>query len=166
MGLLGADEDADAMLRVGIKITHGFANPVYHEAVRRQRAQRFFPSRIVGNLDTKTGGRQIKAVLFQGQLAWRLRSGQAESAKQQHNGWKQAQGPEAMDPNEMPMARCDRPDVRCWRCEFPCYALPCFARVQMPRTVCQDCVDVPRAYLDRFRDQQSEWSRHMVARGE
>ena len=51
IGLLGADEDADAMLRFGIKITQGFASPVYDEAVRRQRAQRFLPSRIVGDLD-------------------------------------------------------------------------------------------------------------------
>jgi len=42
------------------------------EAMRRQRAQRFLPSRIVGNLDMKTGGRQIKAGLVRGWLAWRL----------------------------------------------------------------------------------------------
>src|ERR1700759_5740584 len=47
IGLLGADEDADAWLWFGIKITHGFADPVYHEAVHRLRAYRGGPSRIV-----------------------------------------------------------------------------------------------------------------------
>jgi hypothetical protein len=58
--LLGADEDADAMLRLGVKIAQGFADPVYYEAVRGQRMQRFLASGIVGDLNTKTGGEQIK----------------------------------------------------------------------------------------------------------
>jgi hypothetical protein len=48
--------------------------------------QRFLPSGIVGDLNTKTGGRQIKTVLFQGRPAWRLDSGHNGGAKQQHDG--------------------------------------------------------------------------------
>jgi hypothetical protein len=66
IGLLGTDEDTDAMLRFGIRITQAVANPICHEAVGRQRTQCFLPRRIVGKLDAKTGGRQIKTVLFQG----------------------------------------------------------------------------------------------------
>ena len=56
IGLLGTDKNTDAMLRFGVRIAQAVANPVCHEAVGRQRTQRFLPSRIVGNLDTKTGG--------------------------------------------------------------------------------------------------------------
>ena len=86
------------MLRLGVKVAQGFANPVYYEAVRRQRMQRFLPSGIVGDLNTKTGGRQIKTVLFKGWPAWRLDSVHTAGAKQQYDGRKQAQGPEAVDP--------------------------------------------------------------------
>src|SRR6201986_1278303 len=55
IGLLGADEDANAMLRFGIQITQGVASAVHDEAMRRQRMQRFLPRRIVGALDAKAG---------------------------------------------------------------------------------------------------------------
>ena len=115
-----------------------------------------FSGRIVGELDTKAGRRQIKAVLFQGWLAWRLRSGQFKGAKQQHGRRKQAQGPEAMDPKEMPVARCDRPDDRCWHCKNSVLGPACFCTAYNAASSVPRCVDAPRMYLGRFRDQQSE----------
>ena len=94
---MGADEDADAMLRLGVKIAQGFAVPVYYETVRGQRMQRSLASGIVGDLNTKTGGGQIKTILFKGWPALRLDSVRDGGARQQHDGCKQAQGPEAVD---------------------------------------------------------------------
>ena len=62
------------------------------------RMQRFLASGIVGDLNTKTGGGQIKTVLFKGWPALRLDSVRNGGARQQHDGHKQAQGPEAVDP--------------------------------------------------------------------
>src|SRR5258708_21395669 len=50
IGLPGADEDADAMLRFGIEIAHLVAELVNDKTMRRQRAHGFLPGRIVGEL--------------------------------------------------------------------------------------------------------------------
>ncbi len=144
------------------------ASPVYDEAVRRQRAQRFLPSRIVGDLDTKTGRRQIKAVLFQERLASAPPRRPEPRRERQHHGRKQAQdpdaqypdaqGPDTVDPKWTPTVGRDRPDDQCRHFKSPCLAprLPGTSAIT-PRTVCQDCVEpkrVPpcRGHI-RFRSQ-------------
>src|SRR5581483_8980334 len=91
VGLLGADEDADAMLRLGIIVAQGLAGSVRDEAVCRQRMQRLLPRGIVGDLNMKAGGRQIKAVLLQGWPAWRFDRERSGGAKPEHYGRKHPQ---------------------------------------------------------------------------
>src|SRR5439155_21281858 len=55
IGLPGADEDADAMLRLGIEIAHIVADLVHDKMMRRQRAHGFLPGRIVGEPHAESG---------------------------------------------------------------------------------------------------------------
>ena len=73
VGVLAADEDADAMLRLGVEIAHVAAGEVVDdEAVRRQRVQRLLAGGVVGDLYLKAGRGEIKTVLVEEGLARRL----------------------------------------------------------------------------------------------
>ena len=80
---LGADEDADAVVRLGIEIAHLVAVFVNHEAVRRQRVHRLLARGIVGDLDPESGRRQIETVLVEKWLARRFQRRQQRGAQQQ-----------------------------------------------------------------------------------
>src|SRR5712672_583582 len=66
---LRADEDADAVGRLGIEIADVAAIIVNHEAMRRQGAHRLLAGGIIGELYAKSGRGEQKAVLLEERLA-------------------------------------------------------------------------------------------------
>src|SRR5450631_1288356 len=55
--IFGANENAYAVLRLGIKVTDIAATKIMnYEAVRRQRMERLFPGGIVGEMYLEAGG--------------------------------------------------------------------------------------------------------------
>ena len=82
---LRANEDADAVVRLGIEIAHVVSEPVNHEAMRRQRVHRFFPRRVVGDLHAEAGRGEIKAVLVEERLARRFHRDEQRSAQQERD---------------------------------------------------------------------------------
>lgn len=93
VGVLGPDEDADAVLRLGVEIADVAAGEVVDdEAVRRQRVQRLLAGGIVGELRLETGRGEIEAVLVEEGLARRLQGREQRDAEQQHGGGEEAEG--------------------------------------------------------------------------
>src|SRR6185436_11993092 len=86
IGVLGADEDAYTMLRLGIEIPDVTrAEVMNHEAMRRQRVQRLLASGIIGEMHFEARGGKIKTVLVEEWFTRRLHS-------QQRKGWHQYDG--------------------------------------------------------------------------
>ena len=79
---LRADEDADAVVRLGIEIAHVVAGAMNHEAMRRQRVQRLLARFVIGDLDAEAGRREIKTVLVEERLARRFQRHEQRGAQQ------------------------------------------------------------------------------------
>src|SRR5258705_5578559 len=98
IGLPGADEDADAMLRFGIEIAHLVAELVNDKTMRRQRAHGFLTGGVVCEPDAESRPGEIEAVLFQERIARGFQCEQQRRAQYQDDGWKRAQGADAERP--------------------------------------------------------------------
>ncbi len=66
---LRADEDADAVVRLGIEVTNIAAVVVDDKAMRRQRPHCFLPGGIIGKLHAKSGRGKQKTVLLEERFA-------------------------------------------------------------------------------------------------